>query len=131
SPAPLAPPFEGLTPRPEAVVAAPGRFELAAGAGIYAEPSTEVLKVAQLLADRLKAATGYDLPVLPDSEAPPRGSLRLTTTGADAALGEEGYALTVTPDQVTILAARPAGLFYGVQTLRALLPPATPERKAQ
>jgi hexosaminidase len=42
--------------------------------------------------------------------------------GADAALGDEGYRLDVTPALITITANRPAGLFYGVQTLRQLMP---------
>src|SRR5262249_37087095 len=33
------------------------------------------------------------------------------------------YELTIQPDGVTIAAREPAGLFYGVQTLRLLLPP--------
>jgi hexosaminidase len=128
---PLAPPFQALIPRPASVVPVPGRFELAAGAVVYAEPATEVLKVAQLLADRLKVATGYDLQVLPDSGTPPRGSLRLTTAGADPALGDEGYVLTVSSEQVAVVAAAPAGLFYGVQTLRELFPPAIESHSSQ
>ena len=42
--------------------------------------------------------------------------------GDDAALGAEGYRLDVTPMLVTITANRPAGLFYGVQTMRQLMP---------
>src|SRR3989442_11833804 len=38
-------------------------------------------------------------------------------------LGEEGYRLTVTGTRITIRAFRPAGVFYGVETLRQLLPP--------
>jgi hexosaminidase len=42
--------------------------------------------------------------------------------GDDATLGDEGYRLDVTPSLVTITANRPAGLFYGVQTMRQLMP---------
>ena len=38
-------------------------------------------------------------------------------------LGSEGYLLDISSEKVTIRAAQPAGLFYGMQTLRQLLPP--------
>lgn len=38
-------------------------------------------------------------------------------------LGEEGYQLEVGDQSISILAARPAGVFYGLQTLKQLLPP--------
>ena len=37
-------------------------------------------------------------------------------------LGYEGYELDVSPERVAIRARRPAGLFYGIQTLLQLLP---------
>ena len=37
--------------------------------------------------------------------------------------GVEGYELTVTKQSVAISAFKPAGLYYGIQTLRQLLPP--------
>jgi len=43
-------------------------------------------------------------------------------SGDDARYGDEGYSLTVAPKNITIEAAASAGAFYGVQTLRQLLP---------
>jgi len=37
-------------------------------------------------------------------------------------LGEEGYSLSTSDEQILIQAAAPAGIFYGIQTLRQLLP---------
>jgi hexosaminidase len=39
-------------------------------------------------------------------------------------LGEEGYRLQVEKKQIIISAATPSGIFYGIQSLRQLLPPA-------
>lgn len=44
-------------------------------------------------------------------------------------LGGEGYQLDISTKRVTIQAARSAGLFYGMQTLRQLLPPEASNRE--
>jgi hexosaminidase len=124
TPAPIPSPID-VIPRPVSVSAGSGNFILASTTGIYVQPGTdEAMAVGQYLADHLRPATGYSLPVRAASGAPAGGNITLTLTGADPALGPEGYQLTVTPDQVTLAADQPAGLFYAIQTLRQLLPPA-------
>ncbi|HVX67992.1 MAG TPA: beta-N-acetylhexosaminidase, partial [Bryobacteraceae bacterium] len=52
------------------------------------------------------------------------GDIQITLDPSRADLGEEGYELTVRPAGVRITAREDAGLFYGGQTLRQLLPAA-------
>jgi hexosaminidase len=114
-----------LIPKPVSVKTAEGVFALSADARIYVAPDTPELRgLGQYLADRLNPATGYGLSVSPAAGAPAPGNLYLTTVGGDPALGEEGYALSITPESVRLAAYQPAGLFRGLQTLRQLLPPA-------
>jgi hexosaminidase len=115
----------GLIPQPVSITPGSGAFALMAGSRILVEPGTaELAAVGRSLAERLRPPTGYALPVLAVPGTPSPGDLVLTTAGSDLALGEEGYELAVTSDYAKINAPRPAGLFWGVQTLRQLLPPA-------
>ena len=54
-----------------------------------------------------------------------RNSIQLDINSSlETKLGDEGYELEVTEQSIRIQAAKSAGLFYGIQTLRQLLPPA-------
>ncbi|HCT80352.1 MAG TPA: beta-N-acetylhexosaminidase [Micromonosporaceae bacterium] len=57
------------------------------------------------------------------AEVPDHGDQEILL-GLDPALPAEGYRLHVRPDRIDILGGGPAGVFYGAQTLRQLLPPA-------
>jgi hexosaminidase len=121
-----------LIPRPMEMHPAPGAFNLTAGAAIYVEPATpELTAIGRYLAEKLKPATGYELPVREAHGAPAAGNIYLTTIGGDPALGGEGYTLAITPDLVAVAAPAPAGVFYGAQTIRQLFPPAIEKANAQ
>ncbi|WP_344292038.1 beta-N-acetylhexosaminidase, partial [Streptomyces synnematoformans] len=99
-------------------------YEITAETGIRVPPVGAAAGVAArttaaYLAAVLRPATGFELPV--DSRS---GDVELRLRpGLKKAVGPEGYELTSGGDGVVISAARPAGLFHGVQTLRQLLPP--------
>jgi len=117
--------LRNVIPMPASVVENGGAFCLSQAAEIRVDTgSAELLSVGQALAARLRPSTGYALPVNAADGAPAAGSIQLTSAGADATLGDEGYQLTITPGLVRIAAYRPAGLFRAVQTLRQLLPAA-------
>lgn len=117
--------FEGVIPRPVSATPSGMTFFLTADTRIVADPSVQgSAEVAEYLAATLSPATGYDLSVASASEPGGRDVIYLRGAGNDAALGAEGYEMVITEDQITISANESAGLFYGIQTLRQLLPEA-------
>jgi hexosaminidase len=116
---PQAPGDIAIVPRPASVERGTGTFTLGERTVIVADRATRAL--GHQLADDLRPATGYRLAVR--AGAPAANTIVLRVDPALARLGEEGYRLDVTPQRVTIRAAATAGVFYGIQTLRHLLPP--------
>jgi len=109
-----------IIPRPAALEPRTGTFTLTARTVLHAQGADTML--AHQLARDLAPATGFALRV---STTPVRGQhITLIRDAALDSLGPEGYVLDVTEQRVQIRAPRPAGLFYGVQSLRQLLPPA-------
>jgi hexosaminidase len=114
---------ENLIPKPVSVTATTRVFELSQKSGIYYQGESEELhQIGHYLADKLSPATGFDIKVTSTSDEPKAGNIFLTLTDSDPELGDEGYQLTITEDLVKVSAQKPAGLFYGVQTIRQLLP---------
>ena len=116
-----------VIPQPVSLQTLKGVFRLTPQTTIgYNKPAAK--PVADMLAARLNAPTGYRLKVQR------QGLIQLQLNAKpDAVIGREGYTLDVTAQGVRIAANEPAGLFYGVQTLLQLFPPgvesATPVKK--
>jgi hexosaminidase len=89
---------------------------VASGAGPEAE------RVAGYLAYLLAGPLGKPARTLGPDEPPPPRSIQLAIDASKASLGLEAYELVVVPEGVTLSAAQAQGLFYGVQTIRQLLP---------
>ncbi|WP_405742170.1 beta-N-acetylhexosaminidase [Streptomyces sp. NBC_01525] len=128
--APAATPLDQVIPAPAAVRPGGDPYTLGDRTAIRVPGGgAEARQVAGYLAGLLRPATGFALPVT--TRSGPDGIV-LRLGGRDTAkLGAEGYRLESGPRAVTVRAARPAGLFHGVQTLRQLLPPAVEHRTEQ
>jgi hexosaminidase len=70
----------------------------------------------------LSAAAGFKLEVHSGNMVPENAIHFKLLSPLDTAIGNEGYRFVSTNNGVTISANKPAGLFYGIQTLLQLLP---------
>jgi hexosaminidase len=106
-----------ILPTPQHVAAGQGAFELRDGETIAAPADARAQWIAGFLRDALHDQTGANLQVV---AAPERG--RITLRIDPSIHGDEAYRLDVNRKRITLAAADDRGLFWGVQTLRQLLP---------
>jgi hexosaminidase len=91
---------------------------------VDANATAEVEAIGTYAANVIASRVGATAQRLAGGAAAPDSSISLTLDPSRTQLGAEGYELTSTRTSVRIVAAQPAGLFYGVQTMRQLFPPA-------
>ena len=122
--APNQPAARQVVPLPRTVQASSAAsFSLTPATKIIVPPgNADALRIGRSLADLL-ATDPKAVPAVESADAPGDGHIRLLLGGADAPSGAEAYRLSITTQGVTLTASQPAGLFYGVQTLRHMLPP--------
>ncbi|HEY9535806.1 MAG TPA: beta-N-acetylhexosaminidase, partial [Mucilaginibacter sp.] len=108
----------GIIPAPVSVKKTSGSFVLSRETTFLADSVNN--KAVVFFADYLKNSAMLHIPVKQNSGQTVSNSIVLTSAGTDG-LPAEGYRLTITPTNVTI-AAKGAGIFYGIQTLIQLIP---------
>lgn len=112
-----------IVPTPTQLDAESGAFTLDRTARIQYEAG--LAAEADVLAHALAPALGTRLSIAPVSDAPAaivlrRGAIAIR---GDSATSEEAYRLTVRPDRgIEIVGSSSPGVFYGIQSLRALVP---------
>ncbi len=116
--------LDTVLPAPASVQKREGAFTVGSGVAIAAPEDHAARRIADVLSQMIVRATGVRPEIVAGDAVPAAGAIVLELTEAGTPGDEEAYDLTIAPERVTLRAAAPAGLFYGVQTLRQLLPPA-------
>ncbi|MEO6916258.1 MAG: beta-N-acetylhexosaminidase, partial [Chitinophagaceae bacterium] len=97
-----------------------GYFQLPNNISIADAGSPALKEVTRFLQERLSKPTGSKVSVVAES---PAATIRLVLNKQlNSAIGNEGYKLSVTGKGIVISANKPAGLYYGAQTLVQLFP---------
>lgn len=123
------PTLENIIPKPVMVNAETGVFNLSDSTTIIVAPgNADLLRIANYMADVLKPAMGFSLQI--DSVAKSSNSIALGLV-SDSSLAGEGYELKIAANGIVVNAYKPAGIFYGVQTIRQLLPAAIGKNSVQ
>jgi hexosaminidase len=124
TPVPPRPALPALVPLPAIVEPETGDgFTISATTVLTAPPDTSAQRTARLIADWIRRGTGLTIGSAPPSGTDPAKVATIELIlDPQLAAGREGYDLAIGSTRVTVRAAAPAGLFYGAQTLRQLLP---------
>jgi len=110
-------PNMGIIPAPVSVKKADGQFVLSQETVLYADSNT---KAVSFFTDYLQNKLNLRAQLKIGDAGSASNSIVLTAKGTEN-LPDQGYRLTITPQQI-IIAGKGAGLFYGIQTVLQLIP---------
>ena len=110
-----------VVPLPKSVVMAKGKpFNLTSATTIvYEGTNPEMKRNARFLSEYIQQVSGIRTSLLDKRD---KNAAAIVLTIDPKVTGAEAYRLSVNNKQVTIAASTPAGVFYGIQTLRKSLP---------
>ena len=111
-----------VIPIPQEVELTDDNFRIGEKCSVVAQPGC--IEEAEYLAEMLRKATGFAVPVKagPEAETVPDNSIVLELD-KNLDLGDEAYLLEAGNSGVVVKGSAAAGVFYGIQTLIQLLPP--------
>jgi len=108
-----------IIPLPVSVEYSDGSYLITPSTHVIAD--NEAAAEASKLIDALAPAMGFRPPE--GSSRPSEQTIKFALDDSLSQLGTEGYELQVSTEHILMRARKPAGLFYGIQTLLQLLPP--------
>lgn len=109
-----------VIPEPMNLQIGQGYFEINPKTVVIADEQS--FSIGSHFLQMIAPAMGYQLTIASDDSQVRENSIRLRCRADLNSLGTEGYQLSVRPETVLVEAYQQAGLFYGLQTLRQLLP---------
>jgi hexosaminidase len=111
-----------IVPEPVSVKVEQGYFQLNESTTIIST-NEQTSDVANMMATLLNTPSGYHLTVNKGKTGKQQKNVIILKLNTNTQLGDEGYTMQVSRERILIVANKPNGLFYGMQTLMQLLPP--------
>jgi len=110
-----------IIPKPVSMILGEGNFTITEQTVIESDP--KLIEVATYFRDLILPATGFNLEISNlKTDLTRSNTFYLKLNGELSNLSEEGYSLKINPQTVVLSASKPVGIFYGIQTIRQLLP---------
>ena len=111
-----------IIPLPQQISVESGAFTIDSSTKIYfASKDPGLESAAEHFADLIRPSSGIELSIAQSSSENPVNAIALVLK--DQGLGNEGYELLVSADRIKVTGTTTQGVFYGLQSLRQLLPP--------
>jgi hexosaminidase len=112
-----------IIPEPVEIKQGTGEFEISSSTTFYfSKLDANANAIMGAINKDFSEAAGYNFKAVSGGVAPKNSIQFKLVSQEDTAIGNEGYRLDVSTDRIIISANKPAGLYYGMQTLLQLLP---------
>ena len=109
-----------IIPKPQSIQINNGFFRILPKTRIILNPfNPELRRIAEILSKIVEDNMGKKISIIPGSNV---NTFYIHLSIEDTGLGDEGYRLNANARYIKLSAEKPAGLFYGIQTILQLLP---------